>query len=71
MVSGYQSNTIATALSKPSTKAIFFNKASVRADIAEGSTARKSELIKLSTRLDSDGALLLPAQSVQLHALLA
>ena len=49
MVSGYQSKTIATALSKPSNKAVFFNKASVLAETAEGSKVRKSEFTKLST----------------------
>ena len=45
MVSGYQSKTIAIALSKPSIKAIFFNKLSVFLEISEGSSLLKKCLL--------------------------
>ena len=43
---------IATALSKPSIKAIFFNKVSVLEEIFDGSYSRKTEFIKLFIDLE-------------------
>lgn len=44
---------IATALSKPSNKAIFFKKVSVLEETSDGSNSLKSEFTKLSINLDS------------------
>jgi hypothetical protein len=44
---------IATALSKPSVKAIFLNKVSVLEEIFDGSNSLKTEFTKLSINLDS------------------
>jgi hypothetical protein len=44
---------IATALSKPSNKAIFFNNVSVLEEIFDGSNSRKSEFTKLSINFES------------------
>ena len=48
IVSGYQSKIIATALNKPSNKAIFFNNFSFCKEMLEGNKKLKNELTKLS-----------------------
>ena len=53
MVNGYQSKMIATALSKPSNKAVFFNNVSVLSEISEGSSVLKIEFTNLSSNINS------------------
>jgi len=53
MVNGYQSKMIATALSKPSNKAVFFNNVSVFSEISEGSNVLKIEFTNLSSNINS------------------
>ncbi len=53
MVNGYQSKMIATALSKPSNKAVFFNNVSVFSEISEGSNVLKIEFTNLSSNIHS------------------
>ena len=53
MVNGYQSKMIATALSKPSNKAVFFNNVSVFSEISEGSNVPKIEFTNLSSNINS------------------
>ena len=52
IVNGYQSKMIATALSKPSNKAIFFNNFSVPSEISEGSSILKIEFMNLSNNIN-------------------
>ena len=53
MVNGYQSKMIATALSKPSNKAVLFNNVSVFSEISEGSSVLKIEFTNLSSNINS------------------
>lgn len=53
MVNGYQSKMIATALSKPSNKAVFFNNVSVFSEISEGRSVLKIEFNNLSSNINS------------------
>ena len=53
MVNGYQSKMIATALSEPSNKAVFFNNVSVFSEISEGSSVLKIEFTNLSSNINS------------------
>ena len=53
MVNGYKSKMIATALSKPSNKAVFFNNVSVFSEISEGSNVLKIEFTNLSSNIHS------------------
>ena len=53
MVNGYQSKMIATALSKPSYKAVFFSNVSVFSEISEGRSVLKIEFNNLSSNINS------------------
>lgn len=53
MVNGYQSKMIATALSKPRNKAVFFNNVSVFSEISEGRSVLKIEFNNLSSNINS------------------